>query len=354
MTADTNLPTIHVLYENADWLPPLTAALENEGFTVALHLVWKDAIDPRQEPAEGIWINRMSPSSHTRGHGESVGLMRETLAWLESWGRRVINGSHAMELEVSKLRQELVLHRHGILSPRTYLANNREELVRVAGNFKGAFITKHNQGGKGLGIELFSSAQRLDEYLELDVFDWGPTGQIVLQEYITSAEPFITRIEIVGGQFVYAMESATDDGFQLCPSDACQVPSSAPNVCPADDGGDDPDAPIALTSSGRPKFGPSPVTAEDPLVRQLIEMTIAEGLEQAGIEFVEDKYGNRYVYDINGTTNYSSAIERHFDVDGMSALAAYIKGAVVPGLHDTDDDVTPRQLATRRARRKRS
>ena len=322
----TPLPTIHVLYENPAWLPPLTEALEAEGFEVETHLVWKGGIDPRQAPPEGIWINRMSPSSHTRGHGESVALMRETLAWLEAWGRRVINGSRALELEISKLRQEVVLSRHGILSPRTLMANDVDTLVEYAETFDGPFITKHNQGGKGLGISLFESPQQLRNWLESDDFDPGPNGQIVLQEYIAAPEPYITRVELVGGRFVYAMRSATEDGFQLCPSDACQLPSAAPEVCPAD--GEQ----IPLTSSGRPKFQASPLTAHDPLVRQLLRLIEAEGLEQAGIEFIEDADGNRYVYDINGTTNYSSSMERHFRVSGMGELATYIKKVVVPSL----------------------
>jgi len=327
MRTSTPLPTIHVLYENPAWLPPLTDALEAEGFPVETHLVWQGGIDPREAPPEGIWINRMSPSSHTRGHGESVALMRETLAWLEAWGRRVINGSRALELEISKLRQELVLSRHGIASPRTLMANDAETLVRFAVTFDGPFITKHNQGGKGLGISLFESADQLEAWLASDDFDPGPNGQIVLQEYIDAPEPYITRVELVAGKFIYAMRSATEDGFQLCPSDACQLPSAAPEVCPAD--GEQ----IPLTSSGRPKFQASPLTERDPLVRQLLRLCEAEGLEQAGIEFIEDAAGNRYVYDINGTTNYSSSMERHFGVSGMTELARYIKSEVVPRLH---------------------
>ena len=153
----------------------------------------------------------------------------------------------------------------------------------------------------------------------------------MLQEYIAAPEPFITRVEIVGGRFLYAMRSATEDGFQLCPSDACQIPSAAPDVCPAG-GGEQ----VALTSSGRPKFQPSPLKPRDPLVKQLIRLCEAEGLEQAGIEFIEDADGNRYVYDINGTTNYSSSMERYFDVEGMGALAKYLRAKVVPALASVD------------------
>src|SRR5262245_6946544 len=115
------LPAIHVLFENTAWLPPLVSALEAEGFAVELHDLASGVVDPAREPDEGIWLNRISPSAHTRGHGASVALMHEVLSWLESAGRRVINGRSAFALEVSKLRQDLALRRHGILTPKTVL-----------------------------------------------------------------------------------------------------------------------------------------------------------------------------------------------------------------------------------------
>jgi hypothetical protein len=51
----------------------------------------------------------------------------------------------------------------------------------------------------------------------------------------------------------------------------------------------------------------------------------AEGLEVAGIEFVEDRQGRRYTYDINGTTNYNSGVGREVGIDGMRALARYLR-----------------------------
>ena len=149
------LPTINVLYENLVWIPPLREALEREGFRVRLVHVNEGIVDPSAPPPDGIWMNRISPSSHTRGHVHTVELARQLLFWLESHGRRVINGLRAFELEMSKLRQDLVLRRHGIRTPRTVLAVGREHLRAAAATFDGPFITKHDQGGKGLGIRLF-------------------------------------------------------------------------------------------------------------------------------------------------------------------------------------------------------
>jgi len=246
---------VHVLYENPDWLPPLVAGLEAEGFDVDLIELVEGGIDPSEIPADGIWLNRISPSSHTCGHGDTVQLAREYLYWLESYGRRVVNGLDAFELEMSKFRQDLVLRRHGIATPKTLLGVGGDQLRRIARAFDGPFITKRNQGGKGLGIKLFRSAEELDAHLDSGDFDAGPDGKVILQQYIGSAEPFITRVELVGGTFLYAMRSATDDGFELCPSDACQLAA---------------DNRRADGSAASSKFSPSPGPAPRLIARSMV------------------------------------------------------------------------------------
>ena len=84
-------PTVHVLYENPAWLPPLVAGLKAEGFPVRLVEVVEGALDPAEVPDEGIWLNRISPSSHTRDHGRTVDLTREILFWLEAHGRGALS-----------------------------------------------------------------------------------------------------------------------------------------------------------------------------------------------------------------------------------------------------------------------
>jgi len=316
----STLPPIHIIYENPAWLPPLLDALAAEGFAdVRLVELDEGLIDPSAAPPEGIWINRISPSSHTRGHASTVQLGRELLYWLEAHGRRVLNGLSAFELEVSKFRQDIVLRKWGIRTPRTLLAIGRASILAAAGRLDGPFITKHNQGGKGLGIHRFDSVEALAGHLDSADFDPGPDGKVILQEYIEAPQPFITRVELVGGQFVYAMRSDTGAGFELCPSDACQLDAGgADGVCPADGAGS--------------KFSASPVDSRDPLVARYIAMCQGEGLDLAGIEFIEDRHGRRYTYDINGTTNYSGVFGSRVGIDGMAVLARHIRTVVVPSL----------------------
>ncbi len=301
------MKTVHVLYENAEWLPPLTEALASRGLDVVEHFVDGGTIDISSPPPEGVFINRMSPSSHTRGHQGGVIFMGEYLAWLESWGRRVINGSEAFALEVSKVRQHAILQSAAILTPRTIAVIGLEAMRQAARDLTPPFITKHNQGGKGLGVQLFNSHEALDATLDVGGYYSSPDSVNLLQQYILPAEPFITRVEIVDGRFLYAIRSSTEGGFELCPADACAIDDA---FCPV--GGQADSGKFALRRD---------ITADDPLVRRLIKLCRAHRIDVAGIEFVEDVHGNRYVYDINGTTNYNSAVEAAHGLHGMGAIA---------------------------------
>lgn len=296
-----------ILYENEDWLAPLENALDAEGVAYELRFVDGGVVPLDQEPEPGVYINRMSPSSHTRGHQAGVQFMREYLPYLESWGRPVINGSRAFELEVSKVQQDIALRNHGIRTPRTRGVVGRDALIDVAQHFETPFITKHNQGGKGLGIRLFENRDGFEAYVRGELED-DPGGVFLIQEYIRPAEPFITRVELVDGEFQYAIKSSTAGGFELCPAQACQVSDAH---CPVGE-----DSKFAL----REDFD-----ASDPLVSKLLALMEDCRLDVAGIEFVEDATGVRYVYDINGTTNYNAAVEAAQSSPAMRSFARMVK-----------------------------
>lgn len=59
---------IFVLHENPDWLPPLASALDATGAPWEEWLLTKRAVDLSGPPPDGVFYNRMSASSHTRGH----------------------------------------------------------------------------------------------------------------------------------------------------------------------------------------------------------------------------------------------------------------------------------------------
>ena len=122
-------------------------------------------LDFSETPPEGVFYNRMSASSHTREHRFAAEYTAAVLSWLESHGRKVINNSRALQLEVSKVGQDTSLYAHGILTPRTVATVGKEEIIEAAKTFEGAFITKHNRGGKGLGVQKFENVDALKRYV---------------------------------------------------------------------------------------------------------------------------------------------------------------------------------------------
>jgi hypothetical protein len=294
---------IHVLHENAAWLPPLAAALDQRSLPWSEWYLDAGIFDLATPPPEGVFYNRMSASSHTRNHRFSPELTAAILAWLTRWDRRVVNGPGALDLEISKVRQYEALERHGIGTPRTVLAVGHGHVAAAARQHfpDQPFILKPNRGGKGLGVQLFLSADSLEAHIAGADHTAPVDGIHLLQEYIRAPRPVITRAEFVGGRFLYAVEVDTSQGFELCPADACAV--------------GDANCPVGETP--RDKF-----TIIDgialPLRARLERFLASAGIEVAGIEFIADERGRSLVYDVNTNTNYNPDAEARAGLTGTA------------------------------------
>lgn len=85
-------PAVYALHENPDWFGPFRDAFEAEGVPLVEWLLVDGVIDLDEVPPEGVFWSRISASSHTRGHLRSKDYTRSVLSWLESHGRRTVNG----------------------------------------------------------------------------------------------------------------------------------------------------------------------------------------------------------------------------------------------------------------------
>jgi hypothetical protein len=306
------MPKIYVIHENDAWVQPLRAAFAQEGLPYEEWHLHEGLVDFAAEPPEGVFYNRMSASSHTRGHTYAPELTAAVLRWLESHGRRVVNDSRALRLEISKVEQYALLEKHGIRTPRTLAAVGKHAIVEAARKMPGAFITKHNRAGKGLGVKLFQTVSALEEHLESAAFEESRDGITLIQEYIRAPEPFITRVEFVGGEFLYAVRVDTTLGFELCPADVCQVGDA---FCPVGEAA----APAAPAARFRIVRG-----FDSPLVAKYRRLLAENGIGVAGVEFIQDAQGHAYTYDINTNTNYNPDAEAEAGLYGMRAVAAYL------------------------------
>src|SRR3546814_7677805 len=157
----------------------------------------------------------------------------------------------------------------------------------------GSFITKHNRAGKGLGVQLFHSVKALEDYVNGEAFEPSIDGITLIQEYIRAPEPYITRVEFVGGKFLYAVRVDTSLGFELCPADVCQVGDA---FCPVGETAPATPAPRFQIVQG----------FDNPIIERYRRFIAANGIGISGIEFITDGNGELYTYDVNTNTNYNS------------------------------------------------
>ena len=307
---------IYVIHEHDGWVEPLRAAFDELELPFEEWFLSEGRLDFESMPPEGVFYNRMSASSHTRGHRYAAEYTGCVLAWLETHGRRVVNTSRALQLEISKIAQYAALSAYGIKTPRTIAGVGREHLIMAARQFDGPFITKHNRAGKGLGVRLFHSAEALETYVRSNEFEDSVDGVTLIQSYIRAPEPYITRVEFVGGEFLYAVQVDTSLGFELCPADACEVGDA---FCPAGETSLADTSPVAAAPRFRIVQGFS-----HPIIERYRRFIAANGIAVAGIEFISDAAGELYTYDVNTNTNYNSAAEAEAGIYGMRAVAAYL------------------------------
>lgn len=307
---------IYIIHENDAWTAPLEHELEKLGLPFESWFLDQGHFDLSSPPPDGVFYNRMSASSHTRDHRFAHEYTSGVIAWLEQYGRRVLNGTRANQLEVTKVGQYASLVKYGIRTPRTMPAVGRDHILAAAKTFRGEpFITKHNRAGKGLGVHLFRTVDALEVYLDSEAFEAPIDGITLIQQYIEAPEPFITRVEFVGQKFVYAVRVDTSEGFELCPADACAIVEG--EMCPA--------TPEAANQEKRPKFEIIKDFESD-LLPKFEQFMKDNDFAIAAFEFIVDKAGNKYVYDVNQNTNYNSAAEiaAGGSVTGMGAIARYL------------------------------
>ena len=304
------MSAIHIVHENEEWTRPLLRELDALGHPYREWHLGEGQLALAEIPPAGVFYSRMSASSHTRGHRYTPELTAGVLAWLEAHGARVLNGTRALALEVSKMAQYAALGRHGIRVPRTVAALGREQIASAACGFHGPFVTKHNRAGKGLGVRLHLDVDALVSYLDGPEFELSVDGITLVQEYVQAPTPHITRVEFIGQELLYAVRVDTSEGFELCPAQSCEV---ADGACPVAEG-------------AAQKF--VILDAFDhPLVDAYRGFMVEHELQVAAFEFIVDADGHAYTYDINTNTNYNTSAEFHAGragCSGMLALARFL------------------------------
>jgi len=295
---------IIILHENKEWIGPFEDALKSINADFKFWYLPEIDIDFNSAPEDAIYYNRMSASSHTRGHRYDPEITIGILEWLKRYDQTVINGPRALDLEISKLRQYQELEKFNIKTPLTFASTKTESLLANANKIGFPLISKHNRAGKGLGVYKFNNYQELANFYKNPSFESSVDGINLIQSYIDAPEPFITRMEFIGGKFFYAVKVDTSEGFELCPADNCEINTN----CPTSE--------IQKFEIINNFYMPNIKNYEDFL--------IANDIGISGIEFILDRDGNAWTYDVNVNTNYNSSAELNAGMFAYKEIINYL------------------------------
>jgi D-alanine-D-alanine ligase-like ATP-grasp enzyme len=156
-------------------------------------------------------------------------------------------------------------------------------------------VIKANIGGSGAGIEKFNSIEEVREAVKNNQVDFGIDHTALVQEFIPARGGYITRVETLGGKYLYAIRVyTTGESFNLCPADICQTTAGQElvrNACALD----------------APKNGlkVEAFTPSDEIIRNIEAIVQNAKIDVGGIEYIiDDRDGEVLYYDVNALSNF--------------------------------------------------
>jgi glutathione synthase/RimK-type ligase-like ATP-grasp enzyme len=313
--------SLAIYYEHPNWFRPLFAELERRGISC-------ERIDAREtfffDPADSVrkysvFFNRMSPSAYLRDGGSAIFHTLNLLAHLERIGTRVINGARAFAYEISKARQLTLLASLGLPAPRSRVIHRGADAPAAAEGLRFPVVVKANVGGSGAGITRYDSLGELRDAARENEIALGLDHVALVQEYIPARDGHITRVETLGGKFLYAIDVYPEAGsFDLCPADACRtrdgetLARNANSACPVE----------AVKSGLRVEKANVP----NDVVLACEKIAQAAAIDVGGIEsMIDDRDGARVYYDINALSNFVADAPRVIGFDPHEKLVDFLE-----------------------------
>ncbi|HEY2822432.1 MAG TPA: hypothetical protein VGJ06_15415 [Candidatus Acidoferrum sp.] len=307
---------IAIYYEHPDWFRPLFAELDAR----RINYVKLDASRHSYDPDAGgvdfsLFFNRMSASAYLRGNGKGIFFTHNYLANLEASRVRVINGSRAFAVETSKALQVQLLKSLGLPFPKTRVVNCTDEILAAALQLGFPLLVKPNIGGRGAGIVRFDSAEELRAAIDKTKLELGIDSTALVQEFVPVRGGHITRVETLGGKFLYAIKVYTSgENFNLCPAEICSI----------EDG-------VSANTTGlvdAPKAGlkVEAYTPPQEIIDAVEKIVGAAQIEAGSVEyFVDDRDGGIVYYDINALSNFVANAPQILGFDPHVQLVDYLE-----------------------------
>jgi hypothetical protein len=307
---------IAIYYEHPDWFRPLFAEFDVRGINYVKLNASCHSFDPAAAgPDFSLLFNRMSASACLRGNGRAIFFTYSYLAYLETTGVRVLNGSRAFALEISKARQLRLFDSLGLRFPKTRVVNCAAEIVAAALQIGFPLLVKPNIGGRGAGIVRLNSMEQLEAAIDKANLDFGIDQTALVQEFIPARNDHITRVETLGGKFLYAIDILTSgQNFNLCPAEICQVQSVSAFL--ENRPGDAPTAGLKVKACNPPRGA----------IDAVEKIAAAGGIDVGGVEYmVDDRNGHAVFYDINPLSNFVADAPRIIGFNPHARLVDFLE-----------------------------
>lgn len=326
---------VAVYYEHPEWFRALFAALDKRGVSYEKIDAANDSYNPHEIENYRVFFNRMSASAYLRNHGNAIFYTRGLLASLERKGVRVINGYDAFQIEISKALQAALFESLGVKYPKTRIVNSVNQIIQAARGFEFPIIVKPNIGGRGAGIVKFDSPADLQTAVDANLPEiqsvLGIDSTALVQEFAPKRGGFITRVETLGGKFLYAIRIyPNDESFNLCPAEVCQIEDQPPaagisaigEICIAD----------------APKSGLRIEKCEPPpQIIETVERIVKEAkIDVGGVEYlIDDRTGDALFYDINALSNFVADAVNLIGFDPHENLVDFLEQEIEKCVTDT-------------------
>ena len=307
---------IGIYYEHPDWFRPLFAELDRRSIPYDRIDASAHSYDPSETVSPySLVFNRASPSAYLRGHAQ---VTFHTLSWLrhlERIGVPIVNGVAPYEMETSKALQLDILNELNLPYPRARVINNAALAPEAARDLRFPIVVKANIGGSGAGITRFDNAESLAAAARAGTIDLGVDSVALVQELAPLRDGHITRVEVLDGSFLYAINVyPADNSFNLCPADVCQTTDGqqlSRSACAVD----------------APKNGMrvESFTPSREIIRQVESIAARVELDVGGIEYlIDDRDGRPYFYDINALSNFVADAPNVIGFDPFARLVDYL------------------------------
>jgi glutathione synthase/RimK-type ligase-like ATP-grasp enzyme len=317
----TELRPIAVYYEHPEWFRPLFAELERRGAPHVKIDASRHGYDPSDTAgaadAYALVFNRMSASAYLRGHANALFYTRGYLAHLERAGVRVVNGSEAFAVETSKALQLSLLESLGLSYPRARVIDSADEAPRAARELGFPVMFKPNVGGRGAGVVRYDTLESLEREVGERRVDLGIDSTALVQEFVPARGGHITRVETLGGKYLYAIKVYTSgESFNLCPAEICQVEDSPPVAV----------GELCLTDAPKAGLKVEAYTPPPEVIEAVESIAKAARLDLGGVEYITDERDGKVLYyDINALSNFVADAPRVVGFDPHERLVDFLE-----------------------------